>query len=145
MIKGDYNIEYRDANDASMWDSARWPNFSKAELSCRHCGDYFHNADFLDALQSLRDQLQKPVRILSAHRCALHNAAVGGAPLSQHLGMAADIALNPHHPAQLLIAAREAGFTGFGYYTTFLHLDMGRPRFWYGSRKAKQKWQTYLD
>ena len=145
MIKGDYNFEYRDANDASMWDSARWPNFSKAELSCRHCGDYFHNANFLDALQSLRDQLQKPVRILSAHRCALHNAAVGGAPLSQHLGMAADIALNPHHPAQLLIAAREAGFTGFGYYTTFLHLDMGRPRFWYGSRKAKQKWQTYLD
>ena len=145
MIKGDYNFEYRDANDASMWDSARWPNFSKAELSCRHCGEYVHNADFLDALQSLRDQLQKPVRILSAHRCALHNAAVGGAPLSQHLGMAADIALHSHYPAQLLIAAREAGFTGFGYYTTFLHLDMGRPRFWYGSRKAKQKWQTYLD
>jgi len=41
----------------------------------------------------------------------------------------------------MLIAARAAAFTGFGYYNTFIHLDMGRPRFWYGSEKAKREWQ----
>ena len=131
-------------NRAAVWDFSRWPNFSKAELSCRHCGEYVHNVAFLDGLQAIRDRLNSAVHILSAHRCALHNARVGGAPLSQHLSLAADIALHPHNPHQLLTAARAAGFTGFGYYTTFLHIDMGRPRFWYGSQKAKQKWQTYL-
>ena len=140
----DYNIGLRGQSDLAEWDNGRWPNFSRAELSCRHCGEYVHDIRFLDGLQALRTQLGRPVRILSAHRCALHNAAVGGAPLSQHLGMAADIAIRPHNKRQLLTAARTAGFTGFGYYSTFLHLDMGRARFWYGSQKAKQTWQTYL-
>ena len=144
MITREYNIGLRGETKPAIWDSKRWPNFSKAELSCRHCGEYVHDIHFLDRLQALRDQLGRPVRILSAHRCAIHNAAVGGAPLSQHLGMAADIALYSHDLRQLLMAARAAGFTGFGYYSTFIHLDMGRARFWYGSRKAKEKWQIYL-
>ena len=127
------------------WDEARWPHFSRPELSCRHCGEYFHDIEFLDSLQALRDRLQRAVRILSAHRCALHNARVGGAPLSQHLGMAVDVAISTHNRRELVSSAREAGFTGFGYYVTFLHLDMGRPRYWYGSEKAINIWQTFLD
>jgi len=130
---------------ARLWDDARWPNFSRAEMSCRHCGAYYHHPQFLDALQTLRRDLGRPLRVLSAHRCALHNAAVGGAPLSQHLQMAVDISLRDHDRGQIASAAKAAGFSGFGYYFTFLHLDMGRPRYWFGSRKAKDLWQTFLD
>jgi len=78
-------------------------------------------SQFLDGLQALRNQLQKPVRVLSAHRCALHNAAVGGAPLSQHLRIAVDIALYGHDRRQMLIAAREAATGGiFGIVGTAL-------------------------
>ena len=145
MIKLNSHQLFVRGDNPIIWDEARWPNFSRAELSCRHCGDYIHNPDFLDRLQAMRDRMQNSVRILSAHRCAVHNARVGGAPLSQHLGMAVDVALSNHNRRELVIAARESDFTGFGYYRTFLHLDMGRPRFWYGSETAKKIWQIYLD
>lgn len=145
MIELDLRKHTKPAGGHIIWDDNRWPNFSRAELSCRHCGEYVHHPLFLDALQTLRDRLKTPIHILSAHRCSLHNAAVGGAPLSQHLGIAADIALSAHDKGKLIRAARASGFTGFGYYNSFLHLDMGRPRFWFGSQKAKQLWQIYLD
>lgn len=144
----DYSI-YQSLHSVShnipLWDDQRWPNFTRAELSCRHCGEHYHAPHFFDALQNLRHDLGRPLHILSAHRCALHNAAVGGAPLSQHLRMAVDISLNGHKRRDIVLAARAAGFRGFGYYFTFLHLDMGRQRHWYGSRKAKGLWQTFLD
>ncbi len=123
----------------------RWPDFSPAEMACRHCGEGFDWPDFMDRLQWARTQCGRPFHILSAHRCALHNARVGGAPLSQHLRLAADISLRGHDLADLLAALRMAGFTGFGFYTTFLHADLGRKRHWFGNRKAQQLWQIYLD
>jgi len=126
------------------WQS-RWPNFSQSEMSCRHCGEIYYWPEFMDRLQALRDDLQRPMEILSAHRCSLHNARVGGAPLSQHLKLAVDIALKSHERALLYHLGMKNGFTGFGFYSTFLHIDLGRPRFWYGSEKAKNLWLTYLD
>lgn len=126
-----------------FWDKDRWPNFSASELSCRHCGETYHWPDFLDRLQCLRDDMEAPLQILSGHRCALHNARVGGAPLSQHLKLAADISLVGLNRFRLRDAARRAGFTGFGYYTNFLHIDLGRPRHWVGSEKARQLWQMH--
>ena len=38
-------------------------------------------------------------------------------------------------------AILKAGFTGIGYYRTFIHADMGRERWWYGSKQAKQFWE----
>jgi len=70
-----------------------WPNFSRPEMACRHCGEGYDWPAFMDCLQKARDIVHRPFHILSAHRCALHNARVGGAPLSQHLRLAADIAL----------------------------------------------------
>lgn len=120
-----------------------WPNFSPAEMGCNHCGEGFFWPEFMDRLQALRDDIGRPLRIISAHRCALHNARVGGAPLSQHLKLAVDIGLHGHNPAALVTAAKAAGFKGFGYYSTFLHLDLGRPRYWYGSKRAELLWQTF--
>ncbi|MGB6229571.1 MAG: D-Ala-D-Ala carboxypeptidase family metallohydrolase, partial [Litorimonas sp.] len=105
-----------ETKSAPRW---RWPNFTPAEMACRHCGEAHHWPDFMDALQAARDRVGRPFRILSAHRCALHNARVGGAPRSEHLSLAVDIALRGHDPGALHRALREAGFTGFGFYTTF--------------------------
>ncbi len=101
--------------------------------------------DFMEKLQTARTQVDRPFHILSAHRCSLHNARVGGAPLSQHLRLAVDISLRGHNGRALFKACRHAGFTGFGFYSTFLHIDLGRPRHWFGGQKAKDLWQIYLD
>lgn len=120
----------------------RWPDFEPLELACRHCGEQVWHPDFMDCLQMARTFVGQPFHILSGHRCALHNASVGGAPLSQHLGLAVDIAVRTHDRAVLLDACREAGFTGFGFYHTFLHIDLGRPRQWWPSPTARDLWLT---
>ena len=101
--------------------------------------------DFMERLQAARNEVGRPFHILSAHRCSLHNARIGGAPLSQHLRLAVDISLHGHNKRALRTACRRAGFTGFGFYSTFLHIDLGRPRHWFGGQKAEDLWQTYLD
>lgn len=58
-------------------------------------------------LEDLRGRFGAPIVILSAYRCAKHNAAVGGAPSSQHLlGRAADIRVGTMTPAQMEAVAR---------------------------------------
>lgn len=118
-----------------------WPDFDPNEFACRHCGKVYHWPEFFDKLQNARSYVGKPFVILSGHRCRLHNARVGGAPFSEHLKLAADISVVGHNRAQLLEACRTAGFTGFGFYHTFLHIDLGRPRQWWSDRKAKELWQ----
>lgn len=125
------------------WDTLRWPNFSADEMACRHCGEVYTWPKFMDGLQRARTRSGKAFNIYSAHRCGLHNVRVGGAPLSQHLTLAADIGLRGHVPRQLYRHCKDAGFTGFGFYSRFLHIDLGPKRAWYGNEKAKQLWQTY--
>ena len=121
----------------------RWPNFSPGEMACRHCGETYHWPEFMDRLQAARDDVGRPFRIHSAHRCALHNARVGGAPLSEHLKLAVDIGLAGHDPVQLHKALRRAGFRGFGFYQTFIHADLGRARHWYGGKLARELWHNF--
>lgn len=132
------------------WPRDRWPNFSPVEVACRcahdgrYCaGELYWDPAFFDALQALRDDLGRSVRLNSAHRCDLRNAAVGGAPLSQHKAMAADIDLDGHHPGRLYRAAVAAGFTSFGFYRTFLHVDQRPGRRWF-SQGARELWTEYL-
>ncbi len=131
------------------WDAARWPNFTARALacSCRECGgEYWHDPRFIDALQMARTEVGFPLRINSGHRCALHNARVGGAPLSAHKTIAADISirgLTPPQRARLLAACQQAGFKGFGFYTTWLHVDMARPRQWFVGQ-GRALWTSVL-
>jgi len=99
----------------------------------------------MNCLQMARSETGRPFVLISAHRCSLHNARVGGAPLSQHLKLAADISLQGHDPRSLYSACQRAGFTGFGFYSSFLHVDLGRPRRWFGKNSARTLWQAYLD
>jgi len=105
-----------------------WPHFSITELCCkcqgRFCkGEYWHDPGFLDGLEHMRAQLGRPLIITSGHRCALWNAAIGGAPRSWHKFLATDLSLWRQDRAALFQAALQAGFTGLGQARTFLHID----------------------
>ncbi|MGA9658222.1 MAG: D-Ala-D-Ala carboxypeptidase family metallohydrolase [Asticcacaulis sp.] len=136
-----------------------WPHFTPVELSCRcgkFCaGEYYHDPDFLGALEAMRMRLGMPLRINSGRRCPLHNAAVGGAPLSQHrVALAVDINVagwGDLARGALLKEALALRFTGVGYGTNFLHLDRRhlpaprtRPAQWDYTNGGMKKWTSYL-
>ncbi len=109
---------------------ARWPNFLPKELACSHCGELVIDTQALDALQAQRER-SGPIVVTSAYRCPIHNAMVGGAPLSSHkTGKAIDQALRRRHGAAAEADALAAGFKGIGRYRTFIHTDTGRKRSW---------------
>ena len=92
----------------------------------------------LDCLDVLRSRFNRPLRVLSAFRSPYHNAKVGGAPMSRHLiGDAVDLSIVNEDKLLLKRLAKDLGFTGFGYYRTFLHIDLGRKREW-----GKGKWNA---
>ena len=125
------------------WAASRWPHITEHEIACRCCGELYLWPEALDALQRLRLATNAPLHLTSAHRCALHNARVGGAPLSMHKWLAFDIALGGHDPAKLARAAQASGFTGFGYGQTFLHLDTrAHPAHWFYGQRSKTKWTS---
>ena len=120
---------FRDVPE-SAW---RWPSFSPAEIACRGTGAIKINTDAMDKLQTLRNQLGKPLIVRSGYRSPSHNKAVGGAKASKHMdGIAFDIAMSNHNPAAFAEAARAVGFLGFGTYprSGFMHIDLGPARTW---------------
>ena len=114
--------------------SKRWPNISPRELASRGNGAIHINVDLLDRWQSLRTAWGKPIVINSAYRDPVYNARVGGAPMSLHKrGLALDnstFGWTGSEKAQFKELAWEHGFTGFGGYNSFIHLDIGRARKW---------------
>ena len=117
------------------------PDFQPAELRCKGCLGKPCGQDpdgvqrpALALLQALRTAWGGPLSILSAYRCPLHNARVGGAPLSRHkLGDAFDVATPKWSVAdreRLVGTARSVGFRGVGLYRTFVHVDLGKARNW---------------
>lgn len=110
-----------------------WPNFSPREMASKGDGSLLIYEPALDRLQALRTGLGVPLLITSAYRDPEHNKRVGGAKNSYHLkGMAFDVRMDNLDPQMFEVAAREAGFTGFGYYPRqgFMHIDIGPPRVW---------------
>ena len=130
---------HTDFDSFTNWE---WVNFSARELSCKHCGEYWHDPDSLDKLQTARNIVGKPFKINSAHRCEFHNKVVHGAKNSEHLRIAFDISLDGHDKEELLTALFEAGFTTFGMYNSFIHTDHRPWRRWYGCDGViKKEWQ----
>ena len=119
-----------------MSDKYDWvyPNFTIEEMECPCCNVSMHNPDAMLRLQTLRTLLDRPLTINSAYRCTKHNIEVGGGVRSMHLyGKAFDIDVHNWDDADraLLVAeAHTAGFTGFGFYDNFLHVDTGDTRRW---------------
>jgi uncharacterized protein YcbK (DUF882 family) len=124
------------------WQEARWPNFRPAEMSCPHCGEYYHFERLFDAIQWVRSHLNRPIHINSSHRCPFYNASrrIGGAALSEHkMRVALDIGLRGHDPAKLYGALQEAGFSTFGFYGNFIHVDAREGRRWF-SKTGRETW-----
>lgn len=120
----------------------KWSNFEPGEpnLHCPHCGEFYLDVVAMDCLQLTRYELGRPIHINSGHRCPIHNARVGGAPLSEHKRIAFDISLVGHDRMDVLEAAKNAGFTTFGFYQTFLHADKRPGRRWWGGKAAQSAW-----
>jgi len=116
----------------------KWKNFTVKELSCKCCGEYYHDPESLDMIQAARDISGRSYRINSAHRCEAHNKAVGGMPASMHLKIAFDVSLNGHNKKELLQALFDGGLTTFGLYAGFIHTDSRDYKQWYGC--AKNLW-----
>lgn len=116
-----------------QWDT-RWPNFRPVEIACKCCGHLHLNYKALDALQQTRRWWRSPMRVQSGYRCPKHNNRVGGAKASKHLtGQAFDIYNQPwsgRDVASFIFWATKAGFTGFGLYKGFIHIDTGPHRAW---------------
>ena len=98
--------------------------FCKCNLSrCKKKVDYM-DADLLETIVRIREQIDFPLVINSAYRCATWNASVGGVSNSLHKqGKALDIALKDgaqrHEFVEL---ALKYGLTVI-VYPTFIHVD----------------------
>ena len=128
------------------WDESRWPNFTPEELACPCCGEFYYDSNAFDMIQGVRVAVRRPIVLNSVHRCPIHNAHVGGAPLSRHKETAFDINLGNQDRRQLYRACVDAGFLAFGFYFTFLHTDP-RPwaARWYSKGKGvKELWEHAL-
>lgn len=110
----------------------KYKDFEQEEVWCPHCRVVGVTDDAMDALQALRKMVERPLTVNSAYRCPTYNKAVGGAVGSKHkLGEAFDISINGGVDKwELLEKARLVGFSGFGFYNNFLHMDLGPDRSW---------------
>ena len=85
-----------------------------------------------ETLQALRDEVSRPISIISGYRSPTWNARVGGVDHSQHpQGRAADIRIGGMAPAEvqakllgLLLAGKLPHLGGLGIYKTFVHVDV---------------------
>lgn len=115
--------------DVEQWD---WPNFTPKEMACKGTGLLLINRRAMDCIQAFRILAGEPVIILSAYRSPEHNKAVGGAPKSQHmLAKAFDIKITSSLTRERIHElGKKVGFTGFGDYNDFVHVDIGPKRVW---------------
>lgn len=108
-------------------------NFSRREFECQGvgcCGGAAPvDSALVEALQQLRDQIEKPLTISSGFRCRTHNRRIGGAEGSQHtFGRAVDVLIPDGWTPETLaeeaerIPAFRAG--GIGVYSAWVHLDV---------------------
>lgn len=120
----------------------RWPSFSPQEMACRGTGKLMIVPDAMDKLQALRAKLGKPMVVNSAYRSPEHNRAVGGAKNSKHMqGIAFDVRMDNHDPAEYIAAALAVGFNGIGTYPKqgFVHVDARATRAAWGDPFPKRK------
>ena len=121
-------------------------NFSLSEFKCKDGSDVpeelMENIQLLaENLQVLREELARPIRVISGYRTPSYNKRIKGAQRSQHmLAKAADIKVPGMTPAEVkvvivnLIKEKKMASGGVGLYTTFTHYDVrGRNARWYGT------------
>lgn len=110
-------------------------HFKVREFACGDGSDAILVAPRLVmVLETIRTHFGAPVVIHSGYRTPQHNAKVNGAAHSQHCyGMAADVTVRGHTPAEVAAFARSImpDWGGVGVYDSFCHIDV---------REAKADW-----
>jgi uncharacterized protein YcbK (DUF882 family) len=130
---------------ATYWDSGRYVPEGLAEIDRvlrDHRDDAIHPIDrrLLDVLTRLREQLEtaEPFQVISGYRSPATNARLvattsGVSSGSLHMvGMAVDLRVPGRRLAAVRDAARALRAGGVGYYpgSGFVHVDVGRVRYW---------------
>lgn len=106
--------------------------FKDAELRCKHCGVNKMDRSFLTWLDQLREEYGKPMRLVSAYRCPVHNQKVSTTgPNGPHTtGKAVDVAASGADAHRLVKLALHFGAMGIGvqqkgaHPSRFIHIDM---------------------
>ena len=129
----------------SECDLSPWSNFSfesDPKLYCSLTKRFFLHRESMNRLQLARERLGKPVLLKSGHRSPIYNAAVRGAVRSAHKYLAFDVdfAISGYDRIEVAEALKVAGFNAYGFYNSFVHVDMWYPRMWHGSPSAKRLW-----
>jgi len=121
------------------WSKWPWKYFKPEEMACKGTGKLKVEPRLLDYLDLFRLRLGGPVIVLSAYRTPYHNAKINGAVFSRHLtSEAVDLSTRGQDRLLMERLAKEIGFMGFGYYRTFLHIDIrDTPAQW-----GKEKWNV---
>jgi len=111
-----------------------WENFSPDEMRCKGSGMLIVSDQFMDALQTLREEFSRPMFLTSACRSAAHNNSVGGHPRSLHVCdeparkeqqgcLAVDVTVvDGSYRGHLVATAWRLGWS-VGWHKTFVHLD----------------------
>jgi uncharacterized protein YcbK (DUF882 family) len=122
-------------------DWSLYPNFTEAEMRCKHTGKCEMRPVFMQRLQHLRSVYGAPMTVTSGYRDRTHpEEAKKAQPGAHTTGRAVDIAVRGADAVKLLRLALEFGFTGIGIQQKgegrFIHLDdisdgsLPRPGLW---------------
>ena len=89
------------------------------------------DAAALAALDDLRLRSRRRWWIASGYRSPEHNARVGGVKNSRHVeGEAFDLVVPHRDRGEFYTAAKEAGFSSFGWGNSTVHVDLRRGKWW---------------
>lgn len=122
-------------SDFEYWKE-RWPNFTPQEMACRGSGMLVVSIEFMDALQNLRNDLNKVIHVISGCRTTKYNKDIGGKSKSFHICdsdvernqrgcLAVDVAVieGPYRGDIFSLAWRREWTIGWNAKRGFLHLD----------------------
>ena len=110
-------------------------HFSDNELRCKCCGVATMQPEFMESLERIRVEMNRPLKLSSAFRCAKHNQEVSSTgPNGPHTdhgegGQAVDVRISGADALRLVEVAKKFGMTGIGVKQSgpagkrFIHLD----------------------
>ena len=110
-------------------DWSKYPNFTREEMQCKHTGKDGMRPEFMEWLQKLRLEFNRPFIITSAFRDITHPIEAkkeqGG---SHSKGCAVDIAIRGEEALRLIALAYSMGCRRIGVQqkgsSRFIHLDL---------------------
>ena len=110
-------------------------NFTTDEMACSCCGKSDMDDEFMRILQSIRDEMQRPLKITSGFRGEEHNQRVSttGKKGPHTFAKAADILISGADAMRLFTIAQKHGVSGVGmsqrgvHAKRFVHLDILSP------------------